>query len=170
MLRVTDSAGIVARGQSLLEPGNQSLGKEAVDRNRFAIQCKPFHPLIVTQPLALVLYEDLMPGSQLVNRLQDLHYRVEPVSDPGQLCDLAHSEGPMLVFADLCSGQTDICDVIARLKQGPTTAHIPVVAFADEGADELQSAGRKAGATLVVTDSAVLSHLPQLLEQALHVE
>ena len=141
-----------------------------MDRNRFAIPCKPFHLLIVTQPLALVLYEDLMPGSQLVNRLQDLHYRVQPVSDAGQLCDLARNEGPMLVFADLSSGRRDICAVIARLKQEPTTAHIPVVAFADEGADQLQSAGRQAGATLVVTDSAVLSHLPQLLERALHVD
>lgn len=124
----------------------------------------------MTQPLALVLYEDLMPGSQLVNRLQDLHYRVQSVADAGRLSDCARSEGPMLVFADLSSNRTDIGAAIARLKQDPATAHIPVIAFADEGADELQSAGRQAGATLVVTDCAVLSHLPQLLEQALHVE
>lgn len=124
----------------------------------------------MTQPLALVVYEDLMPGSQLVNRLQDLHYRVQPVPDASQLSDYARSEGPMLVFADLSSSGTDICAAIARLKSDPATAHIPVIAFADEGADQLQSAGRQAGATLVVTDSAVLSHLAQLLEQALHVE
>jgi CheY-like chemotaxis protein len=141
-----------------------------VKRNRFAIYSKPFHTLHVTQPLALVLYEDLMPGSQLVNRLQDLNYRVQPVSDPNQLCDLARSDGPMVVFADLTSSRTDICGLIAKLKQDPATAHIPVVAFADEVPDELHSAGRQAGATLVVTDSAILSHLPQLLEQALHVE
>jgi len=124
----------------------------------------------VIQPLALVLYEDLMPGSQLVNRLQDLHYRVLTVPNAGELPDYARNEGPMLVFADLGSSSEDICAAIARLKNDPATAHIPVIAFADEGADQLQSAGRQAGATLVATDSAVLSHLPQLLEQALHVE
>jgi len=124
----------------------------------------------VTQPLALVVYEDLMPGSQLVNRLQDLHYRVQAVPDAGQLSDHARNEGPMLVFADLSCSGTDVCEAIAKLKQDPATAHIPIIAFADEAADQLQSAGRQAGATLVVTDSAVLSHLVQLLEQALHVE
>ena len=34
----------------------------------------------MTQPLALVFYEKLMPGSQLVNRLQDLNYRVQAVT------------------------------------------------------------------------------------------
>lgn len=124
----------------------------------------------MTQPLALVLYEDLMPGSQLVNRLQDLHYRILSVPNASQLPEYARKEGPMLVFADLGSSSADICAAIARLKSEPATAHIPVIAFADEGADQLQSAGRQAGATLVATDSAVLSHLPQLLEQALQVE
>ena len=124
----------------------------------------------MTQPLALVLYEDLMPGSQLVNRLQDLHYRVQSIADAGRLSDYARSEGPMLVLADLSSSRTDVGAAIARLKQDPATAHIPVIAFAEESADALRSAGRRAGATLVVTDSAILSHLPQLLEQALQVE
>ena len=124
----------------------------------------------MTQPLALVLYEDLMPGSQLVNRLQDLHYRVQSIADAGRLSDYARSEGPMLVLADLSSSRTDVGAAIARLKQDPATAHIPVIAFANESADALQAAGRRAGATLVVTDSAILSHLPQLLEQALQVE
>lgn len=139
-------------------------------RNRFAICFQPFQSVDVTQPLALVLYEDLMPGSQLVNRLQDLHYRVLAVPNVSQLSDYAHKEGPMLIFADLAFSRTDICAAITRLKSDPATSHIPIIAFADEGADALQSAGRQAGATLVATDSAVLSHLPQLLEQALHVE
>lgn len=138
--------------------------------NRFAIYFKPLHYLGVTQPLALVLYEDLIPGSQLVNRLQDLHYRVQPISDANQLVDCARSEGPMLIFADLGSSRTDICTIIAKLKQDPATAHVPIIAFADEGNEQLQATGRQAGATLVATDSAVLAHLPHLLEQALQVE
>jgi CheY-like chemotaxis protein len=118
--------------------------------------------------LALVLYEELMPGSQLVNRLQDLQYRVQSLSDPTQLSEIAQKEGPMLVFADL--GGKDVCSVIARLKQKPETSHIPIIAFADETANELQAAARQGGAALVVTDAAVLAHLPQLIEQALHAD
>src|SRR5262245_55177657 len=109
-----------------------------------------------------------MPGSQLVNRLQDLQYRVQSLSDPNQLVEIAQKEGPMLVFADL-SGN-DICSVIARLKQKRETSHIPIIAFADETADQLQAAARQGGSALVVTDAAVLAHLPQLIEQALHAD
>ena len=111
-----------------------------------------------------------MPGSQLVNRLQDLHYRVQPIADPRQLTDCAQKEGPMLIFTDLAFGGADIPAVIAALKQNPETTHIPVIAFADDTAEQLQAAARQAGATLVVTDAAVLAHLPQLIEQALHAD
>src|SRR2546423_14440364 len=43
----------------------------------------------MTQPLALVFYESLMPGSQVVNRLQDLKYRVQTINDPAMLLDCA---------------------------------------------------------------------------------
>jgi CheY-like chemotaxis protein len=70
----------------------------------------------------------------------------------------------------LSSTTQDICAVIAQLRQNPATAHIPVIAFADEATEPLQSAAREAGATLVVTDAAILTHLAQFIEQALHVE
>ena len=122
------------------------------------------------QPLVLILYEKLMPGSQLVNRLQDLHYRVQPLTGAGQLVACAKTEGPMLVLADLESTGADICAVIASLRHKPATAHIPVIAFAPEHALQLQAAAHEAGATLVVNDAALLNHLPQLLNQALQME
>ena len=42
----------------------------------FAFCAALFQAVGMTQPLALVWYEKLMPGSKLVNRLQDLGYRV----------------------------------------------------------------------------------------------
>ena len=122
------------------------------------------------QPLALVLYEKLIPGSQLVIRLQDLNYRVQPLADPKQLATIAQSEGPMLIFADLESNHPDICALIAGVRRNPQTAHIPVIAFSDESAESLQAAARQAGATAVVSNTALLAHLPHLLEQALRVE
>ena len=73
----------------------------------------------MTQPLALVLYEKLLPGSQLVNRLQDLNYRVQTLSEATTLVECAEQAKPMLVLADLESSRKDVCPSIARLKQNP---------------------------------------------------
>lgn len=124
----------------------------------------------VTLPLALVFYEDLIPGSQLVNRLQDSQYRVQAVSKLNELADGAAHAGPMLIFADLVSKQGDVCAVIRKLRGNPATAHIPIIGFADDAEEKLQAAGREAGATLVAADSVLLTHLTQFIERALHVE
>ena len=121
----------------------------------------------MTQPLALVLYEKLLPGSQLVNRLQDLNYRVQTATDLPALLRCAQSDGPMLVVVDLESKRDDVCRAIAELKAEAATRHIPIIAFAGEQAKELQSAAQKAGATLVVGEATIASYLPQLLNQAL---
>lgn len=124
----------------------------------------------MTQPLALVLYEKLLPGSQLVNRLQDMNYRVQAIADADRLVECAEQAKPMLVLADLESTRDNICAAIARLKQNAATKHLPVIAFSGESATELQAAARAAGATLVVTEAAILNHLPQFLDQALQLE
>jgi CheY-like chemotaxis protein len=124
----------------------------------------------MTQPLALVAYERLLPGTQLVNRLQDLRYRVQVVTDAEALVVQAKKEKPMVVLADLVSSREDVCAVIGRLKQDRETQHIPVIAFTSDETAQLQAAARQAGATLVVSDGAIVGHLPQFLEQALQVE
>lgn len=124
----------------------------------------------MTLPLALVFYEDLLPGTQLVNRLQDLQYRVQTVNSVPELISCAASDGPMLILADLVSKQADICEAIRSLKGNAATTHIPIVGFADDANEGLQAAARTAGATLVVGDSVVVGHLQQFIERALLVE
>ena len=46
----------------------------------------------------------------------------------------------------------------------------PIIAFTAEGREQLQATAREAGATLVVTGTAMSSHLDQLLDQALAVD
>lgn len=121
----------------------------------------------MTQPLALVFYERLMPGTQLVNRLQDMNYRVQVVNDLASLQQCARSEGPLLVIADL-AGHEEVCRAIAALKADAATHHIPVIAFASEA--DWQAAAREAGATLAVSEAAIVNYLPQLLDQALQVD
>jgi CheY-like chemotaxis protein len=124
----------------------------------------------MTEPLALVFYEKLLPGTQLVNRLQDLGYRVHTVSGADALQTAAANEKPLLVFADLAAKRTKIIEAIAKLRQDPATNHLPVIGFADEKDAALYAAARTAGATLVVGDSAILAHLEQFLEQALRLD
>lgn len=124
----------------------------------------------MTKPLALVFYEKLLPGTQLVNRLQDLGYRATGVSTVESLLASAERDKPMIVFTDLNSTRFIVSDAITQLRQNPATSHLPIVAFADEKSSALQSAARNSGATLVVSESAILTHLAPFLEQALALE
>jgi PleD family two-component response regulator len=124
----------------------------------------------MTQPLALILYEKLLPGSQLVNRLQDLNYRVQTLTHAAMLVECAEQAKPMLVLADLVSTTNDTCAAISKLKQNPATRHLPVIGFGGEASPELQAAAKAAGVTLLVSETAILDHLPECLEQALQVE
>jgi PleD family two-component response regulator len=124
----------------------------------------------MTQPLALVLYEKLMPGSQLVNRLQDLSYRVQTISDPALLTQCAEQAKPLLVVADLESAQDKVLGAIQGLRQNAATRHVPVIGFSKDDTPERRTSAEKAGITLFVTEAAITNHLPQLLERALELE
>ena len=124
----------------------------------------------MTKPLAFVLYEAILPGSQIVNRLQDLGYRVQTVSDSQSLNALASLEKPMVLLADLVSRSADVCGAIKALKSNPVTAHIPVIGFVGPDRSELQAAAAEAGATLVAGSEEILDQLPELLDQALVVD
>jgi len=125
---------------------------------------------VMKQPLALLLYEKLLPGGQLVNRLQDLGYRVQPVPAPGDLVPTAEREKPLLAFVDLEPRYEKTCEAIVALRQNSATSHIPVIAFAAPQSADAQESARRAGATLVVNDAALLVHLGQFLDQALQVD
>ena len=99
----------------------------------------------MTQPLALVLYEKLLPGTQVVNRLQDLKYRVQTISDPDALVQTAETIKPLVVLADLESTRKSVCAVLARLKENAATRHLPVIAFGGEAVNGLQGQAKEAG-------------------------
>ena len=124
----------------------------------------------VTQPLAIVFYESLLPGRQLANKLTDLGYRVQTVTVAAGVADLVRKERPMVLIAQLGLRHGDFCGVIAELKQDPAVAHVPVIGYTSTKDKKLQDAAVKAGAKLVAADSAILDQLPHLLEHALAVE
>ena len=121
------------------------------------------------QPLAIVFYERLMPGSQLVNRLQDLHYRVLALDNAARLAATVQREMPLLLLADLAA-KGEVVEAVKKIKGVAATCHVPIIAFAPDDAAELLAAAQAAGASLAVTESALAGHLPQMLEQALRVD
>ena len=122
------------------------------------------------QPLTLFLYERSLPGGQLVNRLQDLGYRVQTLTESSQLVEQAEREKPLLIMVDLELRHPQTCAAISQLKSNNATSHIPVIAFTGANDPTAQAAARTAGATLVVSESAILVHLSQFMEQALQVD
>lgn len=122
------------------------------------------------QPLILILYEKMIPGTQLVNRLQDLGYAVRTVAEPGTLLDQAERDKPMLVIADLEPHPAQMCQAIAQVRNNPATNHLPIIALTGGKEKEREQQARNAGASLVVYDHVILLHLNQFLEQALQVD
>jgi len=122
------------------------------------------------EPLALLVYERLLPGGQLVNQLQDRGYRVHTLSDPTKLVVIAETEKPMLAVVDVSAQSEKTISEIRRLKSSGSTSHIPVIAVAPANDGDLQERARTAGANLVVSDNAIVAHLDQFLEQALQVD
>jgi len=124
----------------------------------------------MTEPLALVFYEKLLPGQQLVNRLQDLGYRVQAVTNPISLEAEVQQKKPMLLIAEFPADATAVTTIVTALKQNSATAYIPVLAYVAEANPELREAARSAGANLVASEAHVLDQLPQLLEQVLRLD
>jgi CheY-like chemotaxis protein len=123
----------------------------------------------MTKPLVMLFFEKLLPGSQLIHRLEDLGYRVQSVGEPGHLLSEAEATKPLLIIADVEPRHQTVCKVITDLRTNKNTSHIPVVAIAGDRNAQAQQAARQAGANLVVTDNAILQHLAQFLAQALEV-
>src|SRR5881628_3883749 len=96
------------------------------------------------EPLALLLYERLLPGGQLVNQLQDRGYRVQTVSDPAGLVPAAEQHKPILAFVDVAPHSDQVCSQVNRLKANASTAHIPVIAIAPATDNKVHDAARAA--------------------------
>jgi PleD family two-component response regulator len=124
----------------------------------------------MTKPLALVFYERLLPGSQLVNRLEDLGYRVRTISDASMLIETARQEKPLVAMVDLVGARAKVCEMVKELREAAETAHIPVIGFMGQKESKLQAEATKCGVTLVALDEALLPQLPQLLDHVLQVE
>ena len=121
-------------------------------------------------PVALVYYDNLLAGSQLVNRLQDLGYKVQALSEVSAVVSVSLTFKPLLFITHLPSDGGQVIAAIAALRAHPETAHIPVLGFTRETDPALADAARAAGATLTASEAGMLTQLRQLLDQALALD
>jgi CheY-like chemotaxis protein len=124
----------------------------------------------MTSPLAVLCYEKLLPGSQMVTRLEDMAYRVKVLNDSSQLAEVAQRSKPMVVLVDMVSRDHDVATAITSLRAGAETSHIPVLAFAALDNESGQEAARSAGANMVASEEAILNQLPSLLNHVLELK
>ncbi len=124
----------------------------------------------VTRPLAIVFYEKLLPGTQVVNRLTDLGYRVTATQTAVDVPRLVREHKPMVVIADLVLRHGDFCGIIGQLRASPDLAHVPVLGYCDSKNTKLVDAALEAGAKLVAAEQGIPDQLAQLLDQVLAVE
>jgi CheY-like chemotaxis protein len=123
----------------------------------------------LSKPLAIIYYATLMPGSQVANKLQDLGYRVQALTDPAGLVALCQKEKPLLVVAELMPAGAALA-AIGRLKKDAATGHLPVLAYSAVQDAALQAQAREAGVSLLAGHAAISEHLTRLLDQVLQVE
>jgi CheY-like chemotaxis protein len=120
------------------------------------------------KPLALLCCSDVLLGSQLTSRLQDMGYRVQTVHGDAALQEECEREKPLVLLAEVAN-RPGACDSIALVKKTPATSHIPVLAFTASRDKALQTAAEQSGVSLLAGNAVVLEHLPQLLDQVLDI-
>ena len=110
-----------------------------------------------------------MIATQLAQRLEELRYRMVVVATPAELVPRAEAEKPMVVLVDTEGQPEPVAFALQQLRRHPPTSHLPVICFARAVDDAMQAALATCGATMVVNEAAILSHLSQLLDHALDV-
>jgi len=123
----------------------------------------------VNEPLALLLCNRGLIATQLKERLEALRYRMVTLNEPVDLVVRAESERAMVVFADLEGRAEAVTAAVDNLRGTQATAHIPVVGFQKDMDEATQVALSTRGFAVAVGESAMLTHLPLLLERALEL-
>jgi CheY-like chemotaxis protein len=122
----------------------------------------------MSEPLAVVYYSSLIPGSRLVSRLVDLGYRVHPLTALADLPTVCEREKPIVALVEI-SAAADGRREVKALRANPATTHIPVLAFCGPHDKAFAAAAQEAGISLLASSASALEQLPMLLDQALEV-
>ena len=123
----------------------------------------------MSEPLAVVYYSSIIPGSRVATRLQDLGYRVRTVPSLGDLAAVCEREKPIVALVEISTAADGRREVKA-LRSNPATSHIPVLAFCGPHDKAFAAGAVEAGVSLVASNTSALEQLPLLLDQVLEVD
>ncbi len=119
------------------------------------------------QPIALHVFDNLMLGVGVNTALEKLGYAVQRLDSASLLPQKAAEVKPFIVLIDLTTRMGDANAAIRAIKADPTLQHLRILAYGDHKNDSLLETARQAGADVVTSNSAVASHLGELVQQAL---
>ena len=116
------------------------------------------------RPYLLVVSDDLLLPSRIREAAKPLNCEVQTVSSQSAALDAVQNPpAPRAVLVGLNTRRFDALEFIRAVKADAQTQHLFVLAFAGHVETEKHQAAREAGADLVVANSSVALHLPQLL-------
>jgi DNA-binding NarL/FixJ family response regulator len=119
------------------------------------------------QPVAIHVFDNLMLGMNVTAGLEKLGYEVQRIDNAISLAPKAAEVKPFLIVIDLTTKMGNVNAALRAIKADPTLQHIRVLAYGDHKNESLLDSARQAGADVVTSNSAVASHLNDLVQQAL---
>ena len=119
------------------------------------------------QPIALHAFDNLMLGTGVKTNLEKLGYAVHRLDSADGLAQKAGELKPFLIVLDLTIKLGDVNAAIRSIKSEPSLQHIRILAYGDHQNEAVLEAARQAGADVVTSNSAVSSHLEEVVQQVL---
>lgn len=112
---------------------------------------------------AVALVADLMFASRVRGAAAAIGVEAKTVSRADALVEETRRLRPRLVLLDLEARGVDVPALVARLREDPDTAGVPIIAFGSHVNREALQGARRAGVDRVLARSAFVRELPELL-------
>jgi DNA-binding NarL/FixJ family response regulator len=124
----------------------------------------------VLRPSAVVIFEELLPGSRVARRLVELGWNVSELKPPVDFVRECARLRPLVVVVDLRIRSQALFQDLRTLHHDPRTCHLPLLAFCPPDRSDLSAAALDAGARLVAAEGGILDQLPELVEHVLALD
>jgi len=119
------------------------------------------------QPVAIHVFDNVILGTGVNDNLGKLGYDVQRLDNASELPARAAELKPFLIVIDLTIRIGDANGAIQAVKRDASLQHVRVIAYGDHQNEALLEAARRAGADVVTSNTAVASHLDEVVQQAL---
>jgi CheY-like chemotaxis protein len=115
------------------------------------------------QPLAVLVEDNLMFAMMVEPSLRRLGYQVRTLAGGPAAAAQVAALHPEILFVNLASSRVEGADLVRQLRAEEALASTPIIGYAGHVERQHFQAGREAGATLVVPNSAMRKALPEVL-------